>query len=123
MFLGKLPMVKTIELKPKDGRRSKIWNLEDNSVFKNLPSQFHLATGEVLKLPMSEFDQFNHKNYSLFKCYGNEVNENCSGHLSNVGGLVVISGEMPEGNYWFYYSCSNFSKRIDISIRNGARWN
>jgi hypothetical protein len=123
MFLGKLPMVKTIELTPKDGRRSKIWNLEDNSVFKNLPSQFHLATGEVLKLPMSEFDQFNHKNYSLFKCYGYEVNENCSGHLSNVGGLVVISGELPEGNYRFYYSCSNFSKRIDISICNGARWN
>ena len=123
MFLGKLPMMKTIELKPKDGYRVKVWNLEDNSLFQNLPSQFHLATGEVLKLPMSEFDEFNRQNYSLFKCYGYDVNENCSHHLSNVGGLVLISGELPEGKYRFYYSCSNFSKRIDISIRNGNRWN
>ena len=43
--------------------------------------------------------------------------------MSNVGGLVLISGELQEGEYRFYYSCSNFSKRIDISIRNGVLWN
>jgi len=97
------------------------FDLNDNSIYYNLPKSFDIFEGEGLKLPAGQ-NHHSKKQYRLLRQEDEGNIEDCSNNIQEVGGLLVISTELKKGQYRLFYNLDYMSCDLQINVHLGERW-